>query len=53
MVATEVKRSPKRPTLPGIAALLSEFPVRKKILIGPEEISLEKFLSSPVELWVG
>jgi len=53
IVAIEVKSGRKKGNLPGIEAFSKEFPVKKKLLVGSEGISLEEFLSSPVERWLG
>jgi len=53
LVAIEVKSGRKKGSLPGLEAFSSAFPVKKKLLIGKEGISLESFLSSPLESWLG
>ncbi len=53
IVAIEVKSGRKKGNLPGIEAFSKEFPVKKKLLVGSGGISLEEFLSSPVERWLG
>lgn len=53
IVTIEVKSGRKKSNLPGIEAFSKEFPVKKKLLVGSGGISLEEFLSSPVERWLG
>jgi predicted AAA+ superfamily ATPase len=47
LVAIEVKSGRRKTRLPGIEAFSKSFRVTKKLLVGPQEISWEKFLLSP------
>jgi predicted AAA+ superfamily ATPase len=48
----EVKSGRKRESLPGIEAFTTTFPRTRPLLVGGDGISIEEFLSRPVEHWV-
>lgn len=52
LTAIEVKSGRKKGSLPGLSAFASEFPVKKKLLIGKDGIPLASFLASPLETWL-
>ena len=52
VVAIEVKSGRKKVTLPGLEAFSNEFPTKRKLLVGPQGIHLETFLSYPTEEWL-
>ena len=52
LVAIEVKSTPRRDTLPGMAAFADAFRPTRKLLVGGDGIALDEFLSQPVEHWV-
>lgn len=49
LVAMEVKSGRNKGSLPGITAFSQEFKVKRKLLVGPQGISLEEFLLIPPE----
>ena len=51
LVAIEVKSGSKKTNLPGIDAFSHKFPVKGKLLVGSQGITLEEFLLSPAEFW--
>ena len=51
LVAIEVKSGRKKTNLPGIDAFSHKFPVKGKLLVGSQGITLEEFLLSPAEFW--
>jgi predicted AAA+ superfamily ATPase len=52
LVAIEVKSGRSRDTRPGIEAFAETFGTARKLLVGGDGISVEAFLSKPVEYWV-
>ena len=48
----EVKSGRSRDAHPGLAAFTAAFKPQRKLLIGGDGISVETFLSRPVEHWV-
>jgi hypothetical protein len=52
ITAIEVKSGRKRESLPGIEAFTSTFPRSRPLLVGEDGISIEEFLTKPVEHWV-
>jgi len=53
LTAIEVKSGSRRDKLPGMDAFNSAFHPQRRLLVGADGISLEKFLSEPVSYWVG
>ena len=53
LLALEVKSSHRRGSLPGLAAFEDAFSPDRTLLVGRDGISLEDFLSRPVEHWLG
>jgi predicted AAA+ superfamily ATPase len=53
LLALEVKSSRQRGSLPGLAAFADAFSPDRTLLVGGDGISLEDFLSRPVEHWLG
>ena len=51
LIAIEVKSSAKRASLSGMEKFSRTFPVWKKLLIGPDGIPVEEFLSTALEFW--
>ena len=49
LVAIEVKSGRNKSSFPGIEAFSKEFKVKRKLLVGPQGISLEEFLLTPPE----
>jgi predicted AAA+ superfamily ATPase len=52
LVAIEVKSGSKTGSLSGMSAFAEAFKPTRKLLVGADGISLEDFLSQPVEYWV-
>jgi len=52
LTAIEVKSTAKSYTLPGIEAFCKTFPVKRRLLVGGQGISLDEFLATPVEHWL-
>jgi predicted AAA+ superfamily ATPase len=52
LTAIEVKSTAKSHTLPGTEAFCKMFPVKRQLLVGGQGISLEEFLTTPVEHWM-
>ncbi len=52
VVALEVKSSRCKDSLPGMDAFARAFNPQKKLLIGGQGISIDEFLSEPVEAWL-
>jgi predicted AAA+ superfamily ATPase len=52
LVAIEVKSGRSRDTRPGVEAFAETFGTARKLLVGGDGISVEAFLSKPVEHWV-
>ncbi len=52
VTAIEVKSSRAKETLPGMEAFARTFNPQRKLLIGGQGISIEEFLSKPVETWL-
>ncbi|WP_424948440.1 DUF4143 domain-containing protein [Candidatus Spongiihabitans sp.] len=52
LVAIEVKSGNLSGTLPGMDAFARKFKPTRKLLVGTDGISLEKFLSTPVGHWL-
>jgi hypothetical protein len=52
ILAIEVKSSRRRGSLPGLAAFTDAFSPDRTLLVGGDGISMEDFLSRPVEYWV-
>jgi len=53
VVAIEVKSGSHKEGLPGMDAFEKTFKPKRKLLIGEDGITLEKFLLTPAEEWVG
>lgn len=53
LVAIEVKSGRSRDAQPGMAAFAEAFCPTRKLLVGGDGISVEAFLSKPVEHWLG
>ena len=53
LVAIEVKSGRARDALPGLSAFADAFKPTRKLLVGGDGISVEDFLSKPVERWLG
>ena len=52
LVAIEVKSGRNKGTFPGVEAFAKEFRVKRKLLVGPQGISLAEFLhTAPEELF--
>jgi hypothetical protein len=49
LVAIEVKSGRNKGSFPGIEAFSKEFKVKRKLLVGPQGISLNEFLLIPPE----
>lgn len=52
LVAIEIKSGRSSVTQPGMAAFAEAFRPTRKLLVGGDGISIETFLSKPVEYWV-
>ena len=52
LTAIEVKSTAKSYTLQGIESFCKTFPVKRQLLVGGQGISLEEFLTTPVEHWM-
>ena len=52
LTAIEVKSTAKSYTLPGIETFCKTFPVKRRLLVGGQGISLDEFLATPVEHWL-
>lgn len=52
LVAIEVKSGRSRDAQPGMAAFAEAFYPTRKLLVGGDGISVEEFLSKPVEYWL-
>jgi predicted AAA+ superfamily ATPase len=52
LVAIEVKSTPRRGSLSGLAAFAQAFSPDRTLIIGGDGISIEDFLSHPVEHWI-
>ena len=52
LTAIEVKSGRARHAQPGLAAFAETFKPKRKLLVGGDGISVEEFLSSPVEHWL-
>jgi hypothetical protein len=52
LVAIEVKSGRRRDQLPGITAFAHAFQPDRCLLVGGDGISVERFLSEPVEKWI-
>ncbi|MBI2902100.1 MAG: ATP-binding protein [Candidatus Methylomirabilis oxyfera] len=52
LTAMEVKSGRARETQPGLEAFAAAFKPARKLLVGGDGVSLEEFLSRPVEHWV-
>jgi len=52
IVAIEVKSGSRRMALPGMDSFARAFPVKRQLLVGAQGISLEEFLTTPLEHWV-
>ncbi len=53
LTAIEVKSGRASPTLPGMVAFTRMFNPDRTLLVGDDGVSVEDFLSVPVEYWVG
>ena len=53
LTAIEVKSGRSRQSLPGMAAFAKAFQPTRRLLIGWDGISVDEFLSRPVEHWAG
>lgn len=51
LVAIEVKSGRNKGSFPGIEAFSKEFKVKRKLLVGPQGISIEEFLLTSPEDW--
>ena len=52
VIAFEVKSGRARCSLPGMAAFRRRFPDSRPLLVGGEGISVEEFLTTPVDRWL-
>ncbi len=52
ITAIEVKSGGKKSALPGMAAFDKAFSPNRKLLVGTQGITLEEFISSPIENWI-
>jgi len=52
LTAIEVKSTAKSYTLPGMEAFCKTFPVKRRLLVGGQGISLDEFLAMPIEHWL-
>ena len=52
LTAIEVKSTAKSYTLPGIETFCKTFPVKCRLLVGGQGISLDEFLATPIEHWL-
>ncbi len=52
LVAIEVKSGKKKYTLKGMEEFCRTFKVKRQILIGGQGITIDEFLSSPIEKWI-
>lgn len=52
LTAIEVKSTAKSYTLPGIEAFCKTSPVKRRLLVGGQGISLDEFLATPTEHWL-
>jgi hypothetical protein len=52
LTAIEVKTGRRRETLAGMAAFADAFKPGRKLLVGADGVSIDEFLSRPVEEWV-
>ena len=53
VTAIEVKSGRARGVQPGLAAFSEAFKLKRKLLVGGDEITVEEFLSRPVDHWIG
>jgi predicted AAA+ superfamily ATPase len=53
LTAIEVKTGRSPDSLPGMVAFADAFKPGRKLLVGADGISIDEFLSRPVEGWVG
>lgn len=53
IVTIEVKSSRRATAFPGTESFARLFPVKRKLLVGPQGIGLEEFLTTPAEQWMG
>ncbi|MFH1934858.1 MAG: ATP-binding protein [Pseudomonadota bacterium] len=51
LTAIEVKSGRRKVSLPGMDSFSKEFPVKKKLLVGAQGISIEEFLLTPPNQW--
>jgi len=51
IIAIEVKSNAKKTSLPGIEAFAKEFPVKRRLLVGSQGISLKEFFATPPDQW--
>ncbi len=52
IAAIEVKSGQRKGNLSGLSAFCNRFPTTRKLLVGPQGISLQEFLSTPPGYWV-
>ena len=52
LVAIEVKSGRRKISLPGIEAFSNSFPIKRKLLVGPQGIPCEEFLLTPLIKWL-
>jgi hypothetical protein len=52
LVAIEIKSGRRKASLRGMETFCRQFPVKRKLLVGPSGISLEEFLLTPVDAWL-
>jgi len=52
LVAIEVKSRRRKISLPGIEAFSNSFPIKRKLLVGPQGIPCEEFLLTPLIKWL-
>ena len=52
LTAIEVKSTAKSYTLPGMETFCKTFPVKRRLLVGGQGISLDEFLATPTEHWL-
>lgn len=52
VVAVEAKSGRRKESLSGMESFAKQFNVKRKLLAGSQGVSIEEFLSTPVEYWL-
>ena len=52
IIPIEVKSHYRKTSLPGITAFCQKFKITKSLLVGGQGLTIEKFLSQPIEYWL-